>query len=445
MTKTLTLYELNSLVAGVIRADMPDEYWVEAELAELRQVRGHCYMELVQKDELSNTPVAKASAKCWRNTWTLVRSSFERATGQPLCAGMKAMLRVYADFHEAYGFAWIVTDINPEYTLGDMARRRKKIIETLKAEGVYDLQKELRLPMFAQRVAVVSSAGAAGYGDFCRHLADNDEGFVFYVKLFPAIMQGEAVEQSVISALDSIFEQVDDYDVVVIIRGGGATSDLSGFDTLSLAENVANFPLPIITGIGHDRDESVIDLVACVSVKTPTAAAALLVDNLRTVAARIEHAAQTVTRCAARRMDSERMRLERMASVVPALFDAIRTRQEARLDRMADIMNSALRRRIAEERHSLDETGRRCRTAVERIIVSERHRMAVMERRTEALDPVRLLDRGYSITLKDGKAVRDASSLKAGDTIETRMARGRVVSVVKAADASRRPERCKQT
>lgn len=291
----LSLYELNSLVAEAISIGVPGQYWVEAEISEAREVRGHCYLELVEKDDRSNTPVARASAKCWQNRWSIIRPMFERVTGQRLHAGMKVMLRVYANFHEAYGFSWIVSDINPEYTLGDLARRCKEIVERLKADGVFDLQRELLLPMFAQRIAVVSSEGAAGFGDFCRQLHDNAGGYQFDVRLFPAVMQGEAVERSVVEALNAIYEVQERYDCVVIIRGGGATSDLSGFDTLALAENVANFPLPIITGIGHDRDETVLDLVAFAHVKTPTAAAQLLVDNLSQTAALADRLCQRVS------------------------------------------------------------------------------------------------------------------------------------------------------
>ena len=223
--KRYTLHTLNALVREAIEAELPDEYWVEAELSECRESRGHCYMELVEKDELSNPPIAKASAKCWKQTWAMVQPYFMRTTGQPLKAGMKVLLKVYPQFHEAYGFSWIVTDIDPTFTLGDMAQRRQQIIQKLKEEGVFDLQRELVIPKFCQRIAVVSAETAAGYGDFCRQLQENDYGLVFYPTLFSAIMQGEQVEQSVISALNRINERADEFDVVVIIRGGGSTSD----------------------------------------------------------------------------------------------------------------------------------------------------------------------------------------------------------------------------
>ena len=265
MTKALTLFELNQLVREAIELTLSNEYWVEAELSEVREVRGHCYMQLIQKEEGSNTPVAQAGARCWKNTWMAVRPKFERVTGQRMHAGLKVLLQVYPQFHENYGFSWIITDIDPTYTIGDMMRKRQEIIRTLKEEGVFDLQKSLTLPMFCQHIAVISSQSAAGYGDFVNQLDSNEYHFRFSTQLFPAIMQGEQVEESVIHALDTIYKvnhqrltgESDEppFDCVVIIRGGGATADLSGFDTLALAENVANFPLPIITGIGHERDE----------------------------------------------------------------------------------------------------------------------------------------------------------------------------------------------
>ena len=271
----MTLLELNSILGEVIETSMPGEYWVEAEIAELRELGGHCYIELIEKDEKSNTPIAKASAKCWRSHWGLVKSAFMQATNKPLAKGMKVLVKVYAQFHANYGFSWIITNIDPTYSLGSMALKRQQIIAQLKEEGVFDANKELTIPLFVQRIAVISSANAAGYGDFCNHLNDNQFGYQFHTTLFPAIMQGEGVENSIVQALNAVFSRMDDFDCVVITRGGGATSDLSGFDALNLARNVANFPLPVITAIGHDRDESVLDMISNVRVKTPTAAASI--------------------------------------------------------------------------------------------------------------------------------------------------------------------------
>ena len=347
---------------------------------------------LIEKDEQTNTPVARASAKCWRQTWQIMQPHFERVTGQPLHAGLKVLLRVYAQYHEAYGFSWIVTDIDPTYTIGDMARKRQEIIRQLKEEGIFDLQRELCIPLFAQRIAVISAAGAAGYGDFCRQLDDNEYGFKFEVTLFPAIMQGEQVERSIIDALNKIYSLTShpspltsQFDCVVIIRGGGATADLSGFDTLALAEHVAQFPIPIITGIGHDRDESILDMVSNTRVKTPTAAATLLIDNLRQVLERLNTAQQ-------------------------------------RISLMGHI--------IIDARHRIEMLQQRLSTAIERMMTNQKHRLSQIELLLQSFDPQLLLSRGYSITLHHGRAVRDPQQLKAGDEIETRVEKGTIHSVV---------------
>lgn len=430
METALTLYELNNLVSEVISSVMPDEYWVEAEISELRVVRGNCYMELVQKAEDTRTPVARASAKCWRTYWILVQSSFERVTGRQLCPGMKVMMRVHADFHEAYGFSWIVTDINPEYTLGDIARRRREIIARLKEEGVFDLQKELIIPLFAQRVAVISSDNAAGYDDFCNQLQNNEKGLAFSVKLYPAVMQGESTEDSVIEALDRIYKDEDKFDVVVIIRGGGATSDLSGFDTLSLAENVANFPLPIIVGIGHNRDESVLDLVANMSVKTPTAAAAFLIDRLAAVAARVDAAATSLSKYVTNRIEQEKSRIKYLSTVLPSLYAAVKSRENMRISRMSDSLYVAVRQIVASEKARLDLMPQRLSGAWRQAVTGESHRLQMLEQRVAASDPKRMLARGYTLTLHDGRAVTDLSSLKKGDMLTTLFAGGEVVSEV---------------
>ena len=441
--KTLTLFELNALVRQTLELEMPDDYWVEAELSEVHEVRGHCYMELIQKDDHNNTPVAKASAKCWASTWRLARPHFERVTGQQLHAGMKVLLKVSAQFHENYGFSWIVTDIDPTYTMGDMARKRQEIIRQLKEEGVFDLQKELQLPMFCQRIAVISSANAAGYGDFVNQLENNDYGFRFHTQLFPAVMQGEGVEQSVIAALNKIFARLKkedsslftlhsslNFDCVVIIRGGGATSDLSGFDTLALAENVANFPLPVITGIGHERDESVLDMVSHTRVKTPTAAAAFLISNLKSVLDEIEDCEQRIHAKVKQRMDMEKIRLLNYAQKIPMLFSVVRTRQEALLGQLLVKMRSSIGYRLQDERHRLIVLQNNMQPVLYRKLTDERHLLDLLSQRLIGLDPNRLLKRGYSITLKNGRTVRDVSQLKEGDELETRFENGTVRSVV---------------
>ena len=403
-----SLLELNRLVRATIEDNLCEQYWLEAEIGQIGENNGHCYLEFIQKAEGYNTPVARAKAKCWRNVWGSVRPYFEHTTGQTLTLGMKVLVLVHPDFHEAFGFSWIVDDIDPRFTLGDMARRRQEIIRQLKAEGVFDLNRELPLPLFTQRIAVISSSTAAGYGDFCRQLEENTRGFRFSVTLYESLMQGEGVERSIISALDKINAHIDDYDCVVIIRGGGATSDMSGFDSLLLAENVANFPLPVITGIGHDRDECILDMVSHTRVKTPTAAAAFLIDRLEQVARRIDDAADRITSYVQHRMEIEKMRLSRAAERIPILFSLVKSKQENKLETLNQRITSAVQRLIDRRRHTLD----------------------ILEQRTKSLDPTLLLQRGYSITLVNGHALRSPSAVKPGDIIVTRLADGTVKSTV---------------
>ena len=428
--KSVTLYELNNMIKEVIESELSNEYGVEAELSECRENRGHCYMELIQKDERTATPIAKASAKCWASKWLVIKPYFERTTGQRLSAGMKVLLKVYAQFHEAYGFSWIVTDIDPTYTMGDMARKRQEIIRQLKAEGVFDLQKELSLPLFCQRIAVISSETAAGYGDFCNQLADNPYGFQFRTWLFPAIMQGEGIEKSIIEALNRINAVCDDFDAVVIIRGGGATSDMSGFDTLALAENVANFPSPIITGIGHERDESVLDMVSHIRVKTPTAAATFLISHLKEVLDVVTQAQDLIARYAQQKLLTLNSQLSTLSEMIPRLFSVVKTRQEARLESLQSRMISEMQQKIVSSQSRLEGFEQRIPILLERKLLSERHRLEMITEKVKSLDPALLLQRGYSITLKDGKAVRDAAMLKENDIIETRLSKGTIRSKV---------------
>lgn len=430
MIKALSLFELNSLVADVINSTISRSYWVQAELSEARENRGHCYMELIEKNEGSNAPIARASAKCWSNVWMLIKPAFIRITGQDVRAGMMVMLQVHAQFHPQYGFSWIVDDINPEYTMGDMMRKRQDIIRQLKAEGVFELQKELHFPIFAQRIAVISSETAAGYGDFCNQLETNEYELYFHVELFPAVMQGDHVEQSIINALNQINSREDDFDCVVIIRGGGATADLSGFDTLSLAENVANFPLPIVTGIGHERDESVLDMVSFQRVKTPTAAAAYLIDHLASTLMRVENAQTQIVDSVRRALEVEKMRIQHIGIHIPVLFSVVRTKQEARLDGLSQRLLMKLKETMKQTNFHLSTLQSRILPTLQNRLSIEQHRLEILEQRARLLDPSLPLKRGYSITLCNGKTVRNAKDLKIGDTIITRLEKGEVESRV---------------
>mgnify|MGYP001774903904 FL=1 len=427
----LSLLELNALIRRSVQACFPDSYWVQAELSDVRaNSSGHCYLEFVQKDPSGNSLVAKARGIIWSGTYFRLKPYFESETGQAFVSGIKVLVKVSVNFHELYGYSLTVLDIDPVYTLGDMARRRREILSRLQQEGVLTLNKELELPELMQRVAVISSPTAAGYGDFCNQLAHNDFGFVFYTRLFPAVMQGEKVERSVISALDRIYREVDHWDVVVIIRGGGATSDLSGFDTYELAANCAQFPLPVITGIGHERDDTVIDMVAHTRVKTPTAAAEFLVNHLRRTAERLETFAQCVYQEVPLMLSRERERLDSWMARIPARVQMCLQREGFAQERLVKRLEMSVQACLQSERHRQELCLQRVENALSVRMQVERHRLELFSQRVKAASPDLLLKRGYSMTLKDGKAVTDASLLQPGDVVETRLAKGRFKSKV---------------
>lgn len=408
--QALSLYELNGLVKRSIRDRMSETYWVQAELSDVRtNYSGHCYLEFIQKDASGNNLIAKVRGTIWSNIYKMLKPYFEQETGQAFASGIKVLVRVSVDFHELYGYSLTVLDIDPTYTVGDMERKRREILRLLEEEGVIDLNKELEMPMLPRRIAVISSATAAGYGDFCNQLANNPRGYGFYTELFPAIMQGERVEESIIAALDAIYARLEAFDVVVIIRGGGATSDLSGFDTYELAVNCAQFPLPIITGIGHERDDTIIDLIAHTRVKTPTAAAAFLIACMDKVAERLDD-------CAYRLQQGVRNRL---------LWE------HRRMDNLKQRIPSAVYKRIADAKYDLLSAQRDLKMASRQFLSVKKHRLELLQQRLNDALPEKQLARGYSITLKDGKAVKDASSLKEGDTLITLLHQGKVESVIK--------------
>ena len=405
----LSLYELNHRVREAIDQSLPGEYWVQAEMSSVSvNAAGHCYIELVQKNDRGPGLVAKARATVWAGRFRMLKPYFEQATGQAFVAGINVLLLVTAEFHELYGLSYIVQDIDPAYTLGDMARRRREILQRLENEGTLRLNKELELPVVPQRIAVISSETAAGYGDFCNQLLTNPYGFAFTTRLFPAVMQGDRVEASVIAALDAVAAEVEQWDVVVIIRGGGATSDLAGFDTYELASNCAQFPLPIITGIGHERDDTVIDAVAHTRVKTPTAAAEFLVNRLVEAAEHLAHCVDAVADGISRRMTAEQQRLARLAQRLPGAFALRRTNEDHRLG-------------LAMERIS---------TGIGNLLTRQQHRLELAEKVLEGASPERILRRGYSITYRAGRAVRSAADVAVDEVLLTRFADGDIYSKV---------------
>lgn len=380
-----SLKELCDWIQEMVENDLPDRYWVCAEIASM-SVRGHCYMELVEKAE-NGILAAKVRATCWSNVYHLLSAYFLQETGQSLHTGLQVMLEVSVEYHAVYGLSLNVWNIDPTYTLGDLAKQRQATIQQLTEDGVMDLQKALQIPSLPRRVAVISSADAAGYGDFCDQLKHNRFGFKFHVQLYPAVVQGDTAARSVVQALNSIAALEEEWDVVVIIRGGGASTDMSCFDDYNLASHCAQFPLPIIAGIGHTRDVSVVDMVVHTSVKTPTAAAEWLIER---VAEQVE------------RVGSLMLRLQR------ATQNAV-SREKNRLLLYEQQIFNAVRGKAVRERGKLD----------------------LWMKTIELHSPERIFKMGYSLTMVNGKMVRSQSEVNEGDVLETHLHDGVIQSVVK--------------
>lgn len=432
MEEALTLYELNNLVKLKISESFPSEYWMQAELGEVREhSSGHCFVEFVQKNERGNGLVAKARGTIWSNVYRMLKPYFEKETGQSFVAGLKVMVQVTVEFHELYGYSLTVIDIDPTYTVGDMARKRKEILDRLQQDGVLSLNKELDLPRVVQRIAVISSPTAAGYGDFCHQLEHNSQGFVFYIRLFPALMQGEGTEDSIISALNRIYEEQELWDVVVLIRGGGATSDMSCFDSYELASNCAQFPLPVLVGLGHERDETVLDFVAHTSVKTPTAAAVFLIDRIQDFADALDEVMERLSSFSRQRMNEEKMRLQGLSMRLPTRVVQYISDEKLRMQKCENRLKQVSSMKVEKEKYRMMYLGQKLPMALKQLFDREKHRLQMLEQKTESASPERILSRGYSLTLKDGKAVTDATVLKEGDSLVSRFARGQSLSIVK--------------
>ena len=371
--KQYTLSELCDCINGVLSVELGDAYWVRAEIASLTE-RGHCYMELVEKAK-NNSIAAKLRATCWQHIYHLLAAYFANETGQTLSVGMQVLLQVEVSFHAVYGLSLNVVGIDPTFTLGDIARQRQQTILRLQEDGVMDLQRTLSMPLLPRRVAVISAADAAGYGDFCHQLQSNAAGFMFRTQLFAAVMQGEQSPASIIAALERIAAAVEDYDVVVIVRGGGATTDLRNFDDYSLAFHCANFPLPIIAGVGHTRDVSVVDMVVHTSVKTPTAAAEWLINAMQEQADRLGELY---------------LRLQRVAQM------AIR-KQQNKLDHLWQSLRFLMQQRLHRQRTQLE----------------------LWEKTIALHSPERIYRMGYSLTTINGKVVKSIRDVKAGEELLT--------------------------
>lgn len=378
------LRELCEWLQDIVGNEMSDRYWVRAEIASM-SVRGHCYMELVEKAE-NGILSAKVRATCWSNVYGMLSAYFAQETGQALHVGMQVLVEVSVEFHAVYGLSLNVWNIDPNYTLGGLAKQRQMTIQQLTEDGVMELQKTMELPSLVRRVAVVSSADAAGYGDFCDQLQHNRFGFVFHTQLYPAVMQGDMAARSVVQALRAVVEQVEEWDVVVIIRGGGASTDLSCFDDYNLASHCAQFPLPIVTGIGHTRDVSVVDMVVHTSVKTPTAAAEWLIQR---VAVQIDRVGELMSR-----------------------------------------LQRAVQGFVNAEKHRLVYYQQRLVGTVYQAVVKEKGKLVLLDKTVDLHSPERIYKMGFSLTVANGKVLRHQADVQAGDVLQTHLQNGVVTSVV---------------
>lgn len=409
LSNALSLYQLNNLIRKTIEQNLGQTFLVVAEIQQLSVNRsGHCYLELIDKSADGTQILAQARATIWASQYRIIKPYFETSTGCQMKPGIKIMVRCRVGFHEVYGLSINITDILPEFTIGEMALERQRTIDQLRKDGVFDMNRQLQLPRLVQKIAVISSAGAAGYGDFVNQLSGNTFGYVFYTKLFEATVQGNGAEASIISALDCIAQYADVFDCVVIIRGGGSKSDLQCFDNYNICQNICQFPLPVITGIGHERDESIADLVANTHLKTPTAVAQFLIDRAMECENLLNQKVATITNRLRNVCPDKLKRVELMQKNISGRFALVEQRKGTAIAIAANRIYNLINNRIARCDNSLN----------------------TKQQLMEAKNPINILRKGYTYTMVDGKAVRNKADISQGQVITTVFHDGEVQSTV---------------
>lgn len=450
----LTLSKLTALIRKTLNSGFPDHFWVIAEISEFHlNSSGHAYLELVEKSQDNKKVHARMRATIWSYTFRMLRPYFEGSTGYQFSAGIKVMVKVSLEFHPQYSISLNIKDIDPSYTLGDLARRKAEIIERLTREGVIDMNRQLDFPLVPQRVAIISSPTAAGFEDFMKTLSGNIYNFHFEVSLFQAIMQGEKAEQSIISALENIYGSEDDFDVVVMIRGGGATIELDCFNNYDLAFHVSQFPLPVLTGIGHERDETIADIVAHKKLKTPTAVAEMLIDRMAGFLAALDQAREYTSDFVKQRVQAEKEKLSFLSQNLLLYTKQSLHKAEMDLNYKSHRGNSALKGSIMNSHNLLNEKKNILRFTLstlfsketqklesflektERIsllrIKEEKDKVFSLERIKDLSDPDYILSKGYSITSHQGQVLKNAKSVEIDDEIITILHKGKLKSKVK--------------
>lgn len=448
----LTLFELNKLVKDVITKSLPGNYWVMAEISEINEhPSGHCYLELIQKDENTDSIKARVRANIWSYTYRMLKPYFETTTNRALAKGMKILVNSQVVFHELYGYSLNIIDIEPSYTLGDIELKRRETIERLIADGVMDMNKELELPVPPKRIAIISSPTAAGLQDFVHQLTNNQFGYVFEYELFPSTMQGEDAEKSIVNSLSNIYEKLSNFDVAAIFRGGGAQTDLSCFDSYQLASNIAQFPLPVLTGIGHDKDVSITDMVAFSSLKTPTAVAEFLISKFTAAEATAAELALQLLNATSKAVDKENFNLTSrqlkiqqygstaiseniriiygLSNSIPYLITRIITTTLEVLRTKQGKTIFALNATINGQNTTIKSNLIQLKSVVPQKLQAEKTKQHFWLQTAQNLNPEALLQKGYSITYFNGKALKNSTDVVPGDKIVTKLKNGTVLSI----------------
>lgn len=404
-------------------------YWLVADVVELREnYSGHCYLSLVEKE--GDKVLAQSKASIWQQTYRMIKPYFESATGQTLAAGVRVRIKVSVSYHNVYGMNLTVKDIDPSYTVGEMTIRRQQILRQLEEDGVAEMNKELAIPMVSQRIAIISSPTAAGYEDFIEQLKHNSFGYQFKTQLFSATMQGEGAEASVIGAMDEIFNCLDSFDVVVLIRGGGAAIDLSCFDNYNIAYYLTQFPLPVLVGIGHERDETVLDLVANRAFKTPTAVASFFVEAAQRIDSQVDNVIERLQGAVHQITIKEKQHIYAVTSGLPMIAGRIFSQKQIQLNQLTHLVENRSSALLRDNSKYVDNITARMKSTVHDAFLKQKQKLDGAALIADLSDPKHVLKRGYSITLKDGKVVKDSSVLISGDVVETILEKGTVSSVV---------------
>lgn len=426
----ITLSELQRRIKDTISTQFGMPVWVVAEIGEMKvnSRSGHCYMQLVEKGGANGVPQAQASAIIWANQYGMLASYFSGATGEEMKPGMKVLLSVVVVYHELYGLSLRVVDIDPLYTLGDLEQQRLQTIAQLREDGVFDLNRELDFPLIPQRIAVISSPNAAGYQDFINEL----DAYIyrFDVELFEAVMQGHGAEESIIDALNRIACRENDFDVVVVIRGGGSQSDLSFLNSYMLCYHISQFPLPVVAGLGHDKDQSVVDMVAALSLKTPTAVAGFMVERLAAFDNALIAAAGEIKNITRRVMADSRKDVEMLGSLLRERSTGVLNRFGIRLDALSQRVIRDASKSLDIQRMKAVMLESRLRGAAAKVVDGEGRRIVHLEALMRAVDPQNILARGFSIVRCGGKALIDASKAHKGEELDITLYKGKIKATV---------------